>query len=273
MKLSPLSDQSLGEELIHDMMHFTSKLALGKADETVHRRLVKYSKGEFEGPAIEVSVKGKTIAVNGGPEYEDLIGSILVNHAPDQLEFRVSGGMKCTVDESEVLGNAGLGIKTSRKKGKSTYEAKFSDNLIAAKTLRDIYSKLVTTCLLFLTVKPASGGKEWSMTTKKDYPRPSPKGEPKGSGTDFCKAILPASDKLAEDVLSEVVPDFRGEIKGPFKQLKVENLYKISEVVLPEGNERLGFTEIRLKAKKKGVLVRKATVDGRELTKETQFCI
>lgn len=258
--------------MTHSMMHFTLKLALGKADETVHRRLVKYSKGEFEGAAVEVNIKGKMMAINGSPEYEDLIGWILVQHAPDQMDLKVSGKIKCAEDQTEVFRNAGLDTKTDKKKGKGTYEAKFIENVIAAGKLRDIYSKLATTCVILLSVKPVSGGREWSMSTKKDYPRPSPKGESKGPGTDFCKATLPASSELTKDVLSDVVPDFKDEIQGSFKQLKVGNRFKISEVVLPEGNEKLSFSEIRLKAKKKGTLVRKITVDGIERSKETEFC-
>jgi hypothetical protein len=255
------------------LSHFTSKLALGKADETAHRRLVKYSKGEFQGPTIEINAKGRTLAINGSPEYEDLIGRVMAEHAPSEMEFSISGATKCPEDQTDVLRNAGLDIQMSKAKGKDRYEAKLNDDLIPTKALRDIYSGLADDCHILLTIKPASGGREWSMSTKKDYPRPSPKGEIKGSGTDFCKAILPLSDELAKDVLSEVVPDFEGEIKTPFKQLKVENHYTIDEVILPENKEKLSYTEIRLGAKKKGTLVRKATVDGKELTKEKQFCI
>lgn len=273
MRVLLSSHKSRGEELVFSMLHFTSKLALGKADETVHRRLMKYSKGEFEGPVIEVNIKGKTLAINGSAEYEDLIGWIFAHNAPHQLEFRVTGGIKCVKDQTEVLRNAGLNIQMSKAKGKAMYDAKFSDNVTLAKTLRDVYSKLVSECLVLLSVKPVSGGREWSMSTKKDYPRPPTKGELKGPGTDFCKAVLPVSDELTRGVLSEVVPDFKDEIQGSFKQLKVENYYRINEVVLPEGKEKLGFAEIRLKAKKKGLLVRKATVDGKELIKEVQFCV
>lgn len=259
--------------MIFSMLHFTSKVALGKADETAHRRLVKYSKGEFEGPIIEVNVKGETLAINGSPEYEDLIGWILAHHAPDLLEFRVSGRVKCVEDQTEVLRNAGLDIQMRKAKGKATYEAEFSDNVMLTKTLRDVYSKLAGECLILLTVKPISAGRGWNMSTKKDYPRPPTKGEFKGPRTDFCKAILPVSDQLTKGVLLDVVPDFEDEIQGSFKQLKVENYYRINEVVLPEGKERLSFTEIRLNAKRKGVLFRKVTVDGKELTKEAQFCV
>lgn len=64
------------------MLHFTSKLALGKPDDAVHQRLVKYSKGDFDGPVIELAVRGKTLTMNGSPEYEDAIGWILASLAP-----------------------------------------------------------------------------------------------------------------------------------------------------------------------------------------------
>ncbi len=254
------------------MLHFISKIALGKSDEAVHWRLIKYSKGEFEGGVIEAKVKGNSMTIGGSPEYEDLVGEILAEHAPDQFAFRVSGAIRSSKDQSDLLKSMGLDTEMKQKKGKGRYEAKFADKTISTKTLRDIYFKLMNGCNILLTVKPASGGKEWSMSTKKDYPRPSTKGELKAPDTDFCRALLPVSEEIMKGVLSAVIPDLKNESQTAFKQLRVSNSYRINEIVLPDEKEKLDFGKTRIKALRKGVLTRKIEVDGKQVIREVEFC-
>jgi hypothetical protein len=253
------------------MSHFTSKLALGKPDDAVHMKLIKFSKGDFDGPVIEASVKGKSLSINGSAEYEDIIGYILASLAPPQLELKVTGSVASKDDQSERLKGIGLDVGMKRPKGKARYEAKIPEKTLPAAKLKDLYSQLMGETIILLTVKPVSGGKEWSMTTKKSYPRPATKGDQKGPDTDFCKAVLPVSDEATRMVFAEIIPDFADLQQSTFKQLMVSNRYRITGVILPENKERLDFAEVRTKAKRKGVLVRKAVVDGKELTKEVEF--
>jgi hypothetical protein len=255
------------------MLHFISKIVLGEADETVHWRLIKYSKGDFEGGVIEAKVKGSSLTLGGSPEYEDLIGAFVAEHAPDQLEFKISGTIRCSEDQSALLRGVGLDAQMKRPKGKERYEAKLIDKAATTKVLREVYSKLMGHCNILLTVKPVSGGKEWSMSTKKDYPRPSTKGELKEPDTDFCKAVLPSSADLIKEVFLAVLPDLGKQAETNFKQLRVANLYRINEIVLPEDREKLGYSEIRMIAKRKGVLTRRMSIDGKEITKEIGFFV
>jgi hypothetical protein len=256
-----------------NMLHFISKIVLGEADDTVHWRLIKYSRGNFEGGVIEAKVKGSSITIGGSPEYEDLIGAILAEHAPDQFEFKISGMIRCTKDQSALLNSIGLDAQMKRVKGKERYEAKFIDKTVSTKMLREIYSRLMGECNILLTVKPTAGGKEWSMSTKKDYPRPPTKGELKEPDTDFCKAVLPASEETIREVFSAIIPDLKNEPQTSFKQLRAANLYRINEIILPENKDKLDYNEIRTMAKRKGVLARKISIDGKEVTKEIGFCV
>jgi hypothetical protein len=254
------------------MSHFTSKLALGKPDHVVHQKLVKFSKGNFDGPVIEVNAKGKTLIMNGSAEYEDIIGWIMASLAPPQLELKITGSIKSNEDESETLRSLGLDLRMKKPKGKSRYEVKIGEKTLVAEKLKDLYSSLMEESIILLTVKPIPGGKEWSMSTKKSYPRPAMKGDLKGPDTDFCKAVIPVSEEAIKTVLSEVAPDFADVVERSFKQLRVVNLYQISDVILPENEQNLDFAEVRTKAKRKGLLIRKVSVDGKEFTKEVEFC-
>jgi hypothetical protein len=255
------------------MLHFISKIVLGEADDTVHWRLIKYSRGDFGGGVIEAKVKGNSLAIGGSPEYEDLIGAILAEHAPAESEFKITGMIRCTKDQDAVFRTLGLDAEMKRAKGKERYEAKLVDKTVGAKVLREIYARLMGECNILLTVRLASGGKEWSMSTKKDYPRPPTKGELKEPDTDFCKAVLPASEETIREVFSAIVPDVQNEPETRFKQLRVANFYRINEIVLPENKDKLEFNEIRTIAKRKGVLTRKISIDGNEVTKEIKFCV
>jgi hypothetical protein len=266
-------DLEKNKELSSGMAHFISKLVLGQADDSVHWRLVKYSKGEFEGNVIEVKARGKSIAISGSPEYEDLIGWILFRYAPAELEFKVTGSIKSAKDHTDILQGVGLDVAMSRPKGKAKYNAKIDGITVPARTMRDVYSSLMDDCNILFTAKIASGEKEWSLTTKKDYPRPSTKGELKEPDTDFCKATLPTSSEAMEGILSEVVPDLRSEFHGPFKQLRVTNSYRVNEIVLPESKGESDAAQVRILAKRKGVLSRKVLVDGKESAREIEFCI
>jgi hypothetical protein len=253
------------------MSHFTSKLALGRPDNAVHMKLIKFSKGDFDGPVIEVSAKGKSLTMNGSAEYEDLIGSILANLAPAQLELKISGSVASNEDQSEILRSIGLDLSMKRHKGKSRYEVKIVEKTLPAERLRDLYSKLMGESTILLTVKPVLGGKDWSMSTKKSYPRPPTKGDLKGPDTGFCKATVPASEEGTRLVLSEIVPDFTNLLQSTFRLLRVSNHYRITDVILPENKEKLGFAEVRIKAKRKGLLARRVSIDGKEYTKEVEF--
>lgn len=255
------------------MLHFISKIVLGEADDTVHWRLIKYSRGDFQGGVIEARIKGSSLTLSGSPEYEDLIGSIFAEHAPDQFEFKISGLIRCTKDQSTLLKSIGLDAQMKRAKGKVRYEVKLIDKTANTKMLREIYSRLMGECSILLTAKPAAGGKEWSMSTKKDYPRPPTKGELKGPDTDFCKAVLSSSEDTKRKVFSAILPDLGSETQTNFKQLRVENLYRVDEIVLPENKDKLDYNEVRTTAKRKGVLTRKISIDGNEVTKVFEFCV
>jgi hypothetical protein len=222
---------------------------------------------------MEVSAKGKTLSMNGSAEYEDIIGSLLANLAPLQMEFKISGSLTSSEDRSDVLRNLGLDLTMKRSKAKSRYEVKISERTLPTEKLRDLYYKLMGKSVILLTAKPVSGSKEWSMSCKKSYPRPGMKGELKGPDTDFCKAIVPASDGALRAVMSEVLPDFSELVHSPFKQLRLSNLYRITDIVLPENKQNLGFSEVRTKAKRKGLLIRKVSVDGQEFSREVDFCV
>jgi hypothetical protein len=254
------------------MLHFISKIVLGEADDTVHWRLIKYSKGDFEGGVIEAKVKGGSLTLGGSPEYEDLIGSLLAEHAPDQLEFKISGTIRCSKDQTALLRSIGIDSQMKRAKGKERYETKLIDKAANTQMLREVYDKLMGDCNILLTVKPVEGGKEWSMSTKKNYPRPSTKGELKPSDTDFCKAVLSSSEDVIREVFQAILPDLQDETHA-FKQLRVANVYRINEIVLPENRNKLDFNEIRTIAKRKGVLTRKINIDGKEVAKEIEFCV
>ena len=66
------------------MQHFLAKIIASNgndlsSDKLVHNRLVRYSKGEFDGPALKVTRKGKSITIKASLDYENIIGFLVAS--------------------------------------------------------------------------------------------------------------------------------------------------------------------------------------------------
>ena len=56
-------------------------------DISVHSHFVRYSKGYFDGPALQIIRRGKTLSIKASPEYEDILGYLVtINIDSDSIE-------------------------------------------------------------------------------------------------------------------------------------------------------------------------------------------
>jgi len=102
-------------------------------------------------------------------------------------------------------------------------------------------------------------GQGISLKMKKKLPKPGKSGEAKIDDK-FC--ILEADLKYWLKIKDFfMLPDC--------KKAKISHTYIIEEIVMPKGEK--DFAKIREMAKRKGKLIRKEEVDGREDKKELEF--
>ncbi|MHA1363550.1 MAG: hypothetical protein ACTSP1_13615 [Candidatus Freyarchaeota archaeon] len=242
-------------------MHFLTKIIKNQVDDAVHRRFIKFSTGEFEGPTIKVNVKKSVIDFRASFDYQDFVLEFIINRVPD-VECTAKGNIFSSQDISEELKR--FGIKKV-KKSRLVYKAAVR-NTLSSKQLRELYASIGGHSTFLLSVQPASDS--WKISMKANFPKPM--AEPKDP-TSFCKGTIERSEENLQALIEELAPDFMDEVSLPFKSLKLTNVYHIEEIIFPENKEKLTPKEIRAQSKRKGVLSRTLEIDGQELKKEIEF--
>lgn len=245
------------------VMHFLTKIINGQVDDEVHRKFVKFSTGEFEGPTILVNVKKKTINFKASFDYHDFVMEFIINRAPS-TECSVKGNIFSSQDISEELKKIGVKMK----KSKNVYKAAVKTT-VSSEKLRELYAGIGDKSTLLLSINPSSGS--WKLAMKANFPKPIT-AEVKDP-TSFCNGFLEGNGNVLEDIRRELAPDFVKEIPLPFTSLRLTNLYHIVELVFPEDKDKLPPREVRVKTKRKGTLSRILEVDGQKFKKEIPFIV
>jgi len=241
-------------------MHFLTKVVTQKIDDAVHRRFIKFSVGEFEGPAISVSVKKDSIRFRAAFDYQDFVLEFIINRVPN-VECSVRGNIFSNQDFSSELEK--LGVKM--KKSGANYKAKINTSVPSEK-LREVYKSIGDKSTFLISIKPNSGS--WNLVMGTNFPKPLAEVK---DPTSFCKGRIEANAEVLQSLVDELAPDFRDVIPLPFKSLNLFNTYRISEIVFPENKEKLTPAEIRVQSKRKGVLSRTLEVDEQKFKREIEF--
>ncbi len=215
---------------------FIKKIFQDKIDEQVHNQFVRFGRGRYGGRAILVLKKGKKIKLSGSFEYSN----DFVLFASD-FNVRFSG---------IILSKEKLDFPNEKKKSNLfVYEVKD----LEGKEIKDIAKKA------YYMLLDAEG--EVDLKIKKRLPKPGKSGEMKIDDK-FCvlEAELDKWEKIREAFCWDV-PEC--------KKCRIEHSYEINELVIPE-NEK-DFELMRKKTKRKGKIIRKLKIDGREEIKEKEF--
>jgi hypothetical protein len=244
-------------------MHFLTRIINNQIDDATHRRFVKFSTGEFDGPKILVNVKKKVVNFKASFDYQDFVMEFVINRVPN-VDCSVKGNIFSSQDFSSELEMLG----TKMKKSTAIYKAAVN-TMVSSEKLRELYASIGDNSTILLSVKPSSGS--WKLAMKANFPKPMA-AEAKDP-TNFCNGAVEGSEKVLQDLTRELAPDFTGEIPLPFTSLSLTNIYHISELVFPENKEKLPPKEVRMQSKRKGTLSRILEVDGQKLEKEVTFVV
>ena len=238
-------------------MHWLTRVVNGNIDEGVHRRFVKYSVGEFDGPWLEVSVRGRNVVLRGDVGYEDFIGWFLLTTVDENEECDVKGVIigKACVEEMKEYGGK-VSVKGEVHKINVEFSCRVGE-------LREVYERYADECVLMLNIKTRQG----NVRSKRKL-------EYKGfeeERREFCVGRLKLSEEGVKRIVEEVAPDFLKEIRLPFKSLLLENKFIVEEIIFPENRERLSAREVRLRSKRRGRVKRTLHVDGETFSNEVEF--
>ena len=159
-------------------MHYIEELIAGGGDkEHIHRRFIRYGRGEFSGAAICIKKDGANLKIAASEDYVNCLGEIIAKDSKET--FSVSGSIISREDVSSQIKAAGLDVKKSAKK-KGFYATQVAGTLSGG-ALSSLYSGLESAHML-LELKSQKA----SLKCKKNLPKPSG-----GVDEKFCSATMP----------------------------------------------------------------------------------
>lgn len=214
---------------------FIKKIFTGKVDSSAHNQFVRFGKGVYSGRAAISLWKTGKIKLSGSYEYANdfvLLAS--------EFQVKFSGS---------ILSREPLDLDNEKKKaGLFSYEV----SNLAREKIKEIADKV------YYMLLDCEG--EVSLKIKKKLPKPG-KSEEKKIDDKFC--VLEASI----DKWPRIKEAFCWDVDG--KKIKISHTYNIGEIIIPRDEKNP--EEMRLKAKRKGTLLRKIEVDGRLEEKKINF--
>ena len=232
------------------MAHFLNKIWNDAYDDSVHSQFIRFSKGVFANRAVLKVRKSDRIKLNSTFD----LANDFVELASELGGGVVSGDIMSKRDISGVLSKNNINGNVKEKKGGLFYKAEVENQNVDGKALKEILENSYM-CLLDIE------GKDFTLKIKKKLPKPNPKGEGKVNDK-FCVMEIASKDfpKVKAQLLFGL-PDG--------KRYEVRHTYIINEIVIPSGEK--DPEQMRLKAKRKGKIVRKAIVDKKEIIAEKEF--
>ena len=227
------------------------KIFDGVFDDEVHANFLKFGRGEYKNKyLLEGKRQAKKWAIKAGAEYANLLVRKCLEKMGDSAE--VKGVIVSTRDLRDEISFDIEKVKNFQGVRKHVINGEVNPAQIFE--LMDKYPK----AFFALTFK----GEGFVLKIKPKAPASGKKGkDDEGPVADFCS--LKTEDRGIIDYL------FFGI--GDFSEVKVRHQINVTDIVYPANMEELKPTEVRELAKRKGVVIRTATVDGKEQVSEANF--
>ncbi|HZX12333.1 MAG TPA: hypothetical protein VFE88_02655 [Candidatus Nanoarchaeia archaeon] len=233
-------------------MNFIRKIFEGTTDESVHKQFTRYGKGTYENRALITITKTKNLTkIKTSFEFAGELALSLAEHL--QGKTRVTGGVITTKDIKNELPFTPAGQKQFA--GVKTY---LLDTDMDKQAINDLF-KNFSQALILLSFKTEQG----ELKTKVKSPtsaKPGKSGD-KRPKADFC-ALSTTTNNISEDLAFD--------IKEEYHLLEISHTYTITSLSVPKEYER-GLEQSRLHAKRRGTILRKVFVDGKEHTDQHDF--
>ena len=243
------------------MDFFIKKIFNGKTekDSLVHSQFQKFSKGEFGSKAMVVAKQqaGGRYSISTTAEYAKGLVMNLAEKLGDEKTL-VTGALISTLDLE--------GFEYKEKKSAIGIKKYLIESEMSGNEILELCNKLEKA---FFGLSFKVGDAELKIKPK------SPKSA-KGAGSkkkegeklkaDFCK--LKTDDK---EIVDNLIFDSEAE---NFKSIEITHDFIIEDIVVSEelkkeaGND---FARIREEATRKGKIIRKLNIDGKDVVKESEF--
>lgn len=238
-----------GRQIILTMESFINKIFSGKTDNLVHLQFEKFSRGEYREKAmIKAKCSKGAYSISTTAEFaNDFVRAFA--HMLGKNKAKVSGVIISTRDLSGIvqydskkqfMGIKQYGINKELSGEEITALCNEIPRSFFALSMNAPFGELKIKPKAPKSMKPSSGGD-------------------KGPKVDFCK-VKTTSKELVKAFIFET---------ADFSTFEAEHTFKITDIELPKGvTDPL---QLREKAIRKGTIVRKIKLDGKDKTEEKGF--
>jgi len=218
-------------------------------DEEVHIELLKFGKGEFASKyLIEAKKQPGKYVIKTGAEFANQLVKMGAEKANGKI--KVTGVIVSTLHMDIPFSK---GIKQFM--GIKQYKV---DSEVESSQILDAMKKFPRAFFALSFILP-----DYELKIKAKAPKsakPSIKGE-KEQRPEFCS--LKTTDM---NVIKEIFFDL-----ADFKEISIRHTIKIDQIVYPKDFTKMKPEEVREQSKRKGVIIRDITIDGKSESKEASF--
>ncbi len=250
-------------------MHFITKILTNSVDSSVHRAFLRYGRGEYPGPATEITItKVGKVKVRSTFMYQDLPATVMLTMVPVET-VSLSGIILGYEPLDEILADLGFEAAPSKKKPRTLlYQSKLVGSF-TTKQAALLYESVGENAYIFCNLSTKIG---WLHKTKAKIPS-AQKEPPLSERLKFSTTQVPSGTEFVQELLHELVPDFAEDVPSEFSSLLIENTYEIQDLIFPPDMKQLTSKEVRLKTQRSGILHRKLHVDESEFNKKHSMTV
>lgn len=228
------------------------KIFDGDFDDSVHNDFVKFSRGEFKDKYLIDGKKQATKwAIKTGPEFaNNFVYNALKNV---NGEIAIKGIIVSTLDLADEIP-----FKIDKV---GNFQGIRKNQINTTVNPEDVIKLIEKYPKVFFALSLKTDDIDLKIKAK------APKSGKPGKGDEDAKADFCTIKTSNEEVIKPLFFDCGTN----FKEISINHTIKVQDIVYPENMEQLKPAEIREQSKRKGVLVRKVTIDGKEKVTEAEF--
>jgi len=236
-------------------MNFIKKIFDGEKEESIHLQFQKFSKGEFRNRAlIRVKKTKDKFTIFTSAEF----ANGLVKNTAEKLGNEKTLVKGAIVSTNDLTGELNF-------KGKKQFQGVkryLIENEMSGEEILKLLEKFPRA---FFAISFDVG--ETKLKIKPKAPKSGKPGSKKEElpKIDFCKLIT--TDKQIGE--SFVFDTLQGTSKPDFKEAIIDHTFFIEDIVMPKGET--DYAKIREMAVRKGRIIRKSEIDGKEMIQEFKF--
>lgn len=224
-------------------MHFIKKIFVDQSDDLVHDQFIRFGKGAYGNRAVlSIKVVNGKISAKSGFEYCNDFIKFFAEHSNGPFEIEGNIFSKKEISSPFIEGY---------KKKRGLYVTSLNKTF-SKKELEELYDSFKFQYMLCNL-----SCKEGSLKVEKNPHNPK-----KGYKENFCKVKV--EKELFKPFMDEFAFDFRD-----FKNAKIAHLITIDHVDPSSCKNKEDYEDVRIHAKRCGIIKRAIETDGKIIEKET----